>query len=322
MWAYIVRRILLTVPIVLGIVLITFVLFGMVSKDPARAFAGKHVTPEQLEATRARMGLNKPKWFDAGALVRGDVKGGFNTQLFDVLLFRFPKSMRYEEPLWSIIARKAPASMMIQAPAFVIIIGLELTLALVAAAQRGRMTDYAITLVSILLMSLPPLSVYIFSQWFLGQETGIFPVAGWDKGLYAIHFAALPILMSVLIGIGSGTRFYRTVVLEEVYSDYVRTARAKGVSNREVLFTHVMKNAMIPVITRTVTALPGLILGALLLERIFQIPGLGNLMVESLNNQDRPVVMGLTYVLAITYCLLLLVSDILYTLVNPQVSLK
>ncbi len=122
-----------------------------------------HVTPEQLEATRARMGLNKPKWFDAPALARGDVKGAFNTQLFDVLLFRFPKSMRYEESLWSIVTRKAPASLMIQAPAFVIIIGLELTLALVAAATRGRVADYAITLVSVLLMSLPPLSVYIFS---------------------------------------------------------------------------------------------------------------------------------------------------------------
>jgi peptide/nickel transport system permease protein len=322
MWAYIVRRILLTVPIVLGIVLVTFLLFGLISKDPARAFAGKHVSEQQLQATRARMGLDKPKWLNLAALKNRDVKGTFNSQLFDVLLFRFPKSMRYEESLFAIIARKAPASMIVQVPAFIIITGLELAFALMAAARRGRATDYSITLISVLLMSVPPLSVYIFAQSFLGQYLGIFPVAGWDKGIYAIHFAALPILMTVLIGIGSGTRFYRTVVLEEVYADYVRTARAKGVSNREVLFTHVLRNAMIPVITQTVTALPGLILGALLLERIFQIPGLGNLMVESLANQDRPVVMGLTYVLAITYCMLLLLSDILYTLVNPQVSLK
>jgi peptide/nickel transport system permease protein len=322
MWAYIVRRILLTVPIVLGIVFITFVLFGVVAKDPARAFAGKFVSEQQLQATRARMGLNKPKWFDVKALGAGDVKKAFNTQLFDVLLFRFPNSVRYEESLWSLIRRKAPASMTVQLPAFLIIIGLELTLALIAASRRGRMTDYSITLLSVLLLSLPPLSVYIFSQWFFGQKLGMFPVAGWDRGIFAVHFAALPILMTVLIGIGSGTRFYRTVVLEEMYTDYVRTARAKGVSRRDVLFTHVLRNAMIPVITQTVTALPGLILGALLLERIFQIPGLGNLMVESLNNQDRPVVMGMTYILAITYCGLLLLSDILYTLVNPQVSLK
>jgi peptide/nickel transport system permease protein len=212
--------------------------------------------------------------------------------------------------------------MTVQIPAFLIIIGLELSLALIAASRRGRMADYLITLFSVLLLSLPPLSVYIFCQWFFGQKLGIFPVAGWDQGVYAIHFAALPILIAVVIGIGSGTRFYRTVVLEEIYSDYVRTARAKGVSGRDVLFTHVLRNAMIPVITRTVIALPSLILGALILERIFQIPGLGNLLVESLNNEDFWIVMGLTYVLAIAYCLLLLVSDILYTLVNPQVSLK
>lgn len=322
MWAYIARRILLAVPIILGIVLLTFLLFGVVSSDPARAFAGKQVSEQQLQATRARMGLNKPKWFNYKALAGGDVKEAFNTQLFDVLMFRFPNSMRYEDSLWNIIKRKAPASMAIQVPAFAIMVGLELALALLAAYRRGRGLDYTITFVSVLLMSVPALSVYIYAQYFLGQGLGVFPVAGWDKGWYALHFAALPILISVIIGIGAGTRLYRTVVLDEIYSDYVRTARAKGVSDREILFTHVMRNAMIPVITNTVTHLPHLILGALLLERIFQIPGLGNLMVEALANQDRPIVMGLTYVLAITYCLLLIVSDILYTFVNPQVRLK
>jgi peptide/nickel transport system permease protein len=322
MWAYIVRRILLTIPTVLGIVLITMVLFTGVAKDPARAYAGRFVTEQQLASARARMGLNKPKWLDAGALMHGQFGKAFNTQLFDVLLFRFPNSMRYEESLWSIIKRKAPASMTIQVPAFFIIIGVQLALARFAGARRGRGTDYTITLTSVLLMSLPALSVYVVAQWLLGQKLGWFPVAGWDKGVYALHFAALPILISVMLGIGSGTRFYRTVVLDEMYADYVRTARAKGVSSRDVLFTHVLKNAMIPVITNTVTALPGLILGALILERIFQIPGLGNLLVESLGNNDRPVVMGLTYVLSIVYCVLLLASDVLYTLVNPQVSLR
>jgi peptide/nickel transport system permease protein len=322
MWAYIVRRIFLTVPIVLGIVLITFVLFRVVAPDPARAHVGKNPSPEQLKATRARMGLDKPLWLDAKALGRGEVGKAFDSQFFNLLFFRFQKSVRYEESLWTLIARKAPASMTVQIPAFFITVGLELALALTAASRRGRMTDYLITIASVLMLSLPPLSLYIFCQWFFGQKLGLFPVAGWDQGIYAIHFAALPILMAVAVGVGSGTRFYRTVVLEEVYADYVRTARAKGVSNREVLFTHVLRNAMIPVITQTVTALPGLILGALLLERIFQIPGLGNLMVESLNNEDFWIVMGMTYVLAIAYCVLLLISDVLYTLVNPQVSLR
>jgi peptide/nickel transport system permease protein len=128
--------------------------------------------------------------------------------------------------------------------------------------------------------------------------------------------------VSVFLMLGGGVRLYRTVMVDEIYADYVRTARAKGLGNRQVLFTHVLKNGLIPVITNTVTALPSLILGALLLERIFQIPGLGNFMVEALNNNDRTVVMGMTFALAIVYCLLVLISDILYTLVNPQVSLK
>ena len=322
MWAYIIRRTILTVPTVLGIVLITMVLFSGVAADPARTWAGKFANESTIKAARVRMGIDKPKWFNFSALRDGKVKEAFNTQLFDVVLFRFPNSMRYEESLWSIVKRKAPASMLIQVPAFIIIVGLELSFALLAAARRARMTDYVITLVSVLLMSVPVLSVYIYAQWMLGQKLGVFPVAGWDKGIYALHFAALPILITVLIGVGAGIRLYRAVMLEEVYSDYVRTARAKGVSDREVFFTHVLRNAMIPVITQTVTALPGLILGALLLERIFQIPGLGNVLVEALSNNDRPVVMGLVYILSIIYCVLLLLSDILYTVVNPQVSLK
>lgn len=322
MWAYIVRRILLTVPTVIGVVFITMLIFGGVANDPARMWAGKMATPQAIEAARARMGINKPKWLNVAALKQGNIQETFNTQIFDVLLFRFANSMRYEEPLWSIIKRKAPASMTIQIPAFIIVLGLELALALFSASRRGRPIDLTITFSAVLLMSVPPLSVYLYAQSFLGQKLGLFPVAGWDKGMYAIHFAAMPILLSVLLGIGGGTRFYRTVVLDEIYSDYVRTARAKGVSNREVLFTHVMKNVMIPVITNTVTALPGLILGALLVERIFQIPGLGNFMFEALGNNDQPVIMGMTYVLSFIYCILLLLTDVLYTLVNPQVTLK
>jgi peptide/nickel transport system permease protein len=322
MWAYIVRRILLTVPIVIGIVIITMFLFTVLVKDPARLYAGRHATPQVLESIRARMGIDKPRWFDAKALVRGEVGKAFDTQFFDVLLFRFPDSMRYEESIWGIIKKKGPVSLAIQVPAFLIATAVELSLALWAASRRGRFVDYSLTLISVLLLSMPPLSLYILSQWLFGQKLGIFPVAGWDAGRFAIHFAALPIIMMVIVTAGRGTRLYRTVVLDEIYSDYVRTARAKGVNNQEVLFTHVLRNVMIPVITNTVTALPALLLGALLLERIFQIPGLGGLLVEAINNNDRPVLMGITYVLAILYCVLQLVSDVLYTLVNPQVVLK
>jgi peptide/nickel transport system permease protein len=403
-WAYIVRRILLTIPIVLGVVLITIVLFSYVAADPARAWGGRYVSEAQLDAIRAEMGLDKPRWFKweiplrkadavgrtitvatpwAHGLDQGDrvvisglgsgrdgtfaietVKGpklftyaaasgdaastqpvtldvkaarlhnaaagqrllaGFDSQLFDILTFKIYKlnSMRYRQPIWEIIKEKAPASMAIQVPAFLIALGLQLSLALYAASKRGLAQDYSITLLSVLILAVPALSVYLFAQWAFGMELGWFPVAGWESsGWQWMRYAALPVFVSVLLALGGGVRLYRTVMIDEIYSDYVRTARAKGLSNRQVLFTHVLKNGLIPVITNTVTALPSLILGALLLERIFQIPGLGNFTVEALNNYDRTVVMGMTFALSIIYCLLILLSDILYTLVNPQVSLK
>lgn len=322
MWAYIVRRILWTIPIVLGVVLITFSLFSLLSADPARQFAGKYATPQALAAVRAKMGLNKPRWVDFDALVHGNFTKATNTQFFDILFFRFPPSMRWDKSLWTLFKQKAPASLMIQLPAFIILLGLQLVLALFVAYKRGQWQDYLITILAVLGLSIPALSVYIGAQWLLGRQWPVFPVAGWAQGIYAIHFAALPIILSVLMGLGGGVRFYRTVMLEEINSDYVRTARGKGLSVSEVLLTHVLRNALIPVITLTITSLPGLVLGALLLERIFQIPGLGNLLVEAVNNNDRSVVMGMTYVLSIIYCLLLLVSDICYTLVDPRVSLS
>jgi peptide/nickel transport system permease protein len=322
MWAYIIRRILWTVPIVLGIVLITFCLFSLLSADPARQYVGKYATPEALAAVRVKMGLNKPRWIDLHALEHGQIKQATDTQFFDILLFRFPPSMRWDESLWTLVKRKAPASMLIQVPAFIILSGLELVLALYVAFKRDQWQDYLITILAVLGMSVPGLSIYIAAQWLLGSHWRVFPVAGWESGIYAIHFAALPILLSVLMGLGGGVRFYRTVVLEEINADYVRTALAKGVSHRQVLLTHVLRNALIPVITMTITSLPGLVLGALLLERIFQVPGLGNLLVEAINNNDRSVVMAMTYVLSIVYCVLLLLSDICYTLVDPRVSLS
>lgn len=405
MFAYIVRRILLTIPIVLGVVLITMVLFSYVSYDPARAWGGRIASEAQLDAIRAQMGIDKPRWFKWSVPVRrveavgrsvtvatgpdhglekgdafvlrgaggkydgkhtveekkgeklftftstagdaastqpavieiekgaalhnaspgGRIAAGFDSQLFDILTFKIYKlkSMRYQRPIWDIIKEKAPASLAIQAPAFVIALGLQLSLSLYAASKRGRPQDYLITLLSVLILAIPALTVYLFAQWAFGMQLGWFPVAGWESsGLQWMRYAALPIFISVFLAMGGGVRLYRTVMVDEIYSDYVRTARAKGLSNRQVLFTHVLKNGLIPVITNTVTALPGLILGALLLERIFQIPGLGNFMVEALNNYDRTVVMGMTFALSIIYCVLILVSDILYTLVNPQVSLK
>jgi peptide/nickel transport system permease protein len=307
MWPYILRRLLLTLPIILGIVLITFVMFRVVAPDPARVQAGRQKSEAQLQAIRHQLGTDKPLW----------------RQFTDILTFQFPQSSRYQESVWTLFARKAPVSLAIQVPVFFIELGLQLIIALYVATRRGRTSDYVVTLLSVLGMSVPALSIYLGAQWLFGGLLHWFPPAGWSSGFFmAIHFAALPIIVSVIAGLGGGTRFYRTMVLEEVNADYVRTARAKGVSNREVLLTHVLRNVMIPVVTNTVAVLPLLFTGALLLERLFQIPGFGGLLVDAIRMQDTALVMAIVYVTAILYCLMLIVTDVCYTLVDPRVSLK
>jgi len=307
MWAYIVKRLILTIPIILGVVLITFLLFNVVARDPARAYAGKQKSEAQLQAIRHQMGLDKPKW----------------KQFVDVLTFQFPKSMRYQESVWSLFGRKAPVSLAIQLPVFAIELGLQLAIAIFVASRRGRPSDFLTTFLAVLLMSLPALSIYLGAQWLFGGKLQWFPVAGWDRGFfYAIHFAALPILVSIIGGLGGGIRFYRTVALEEINSDYVRTARAKGVSQSDVLFIHVFRNLLIPVVTNTVIALPFLVTGALLLERLFQIPGMGGLLVDAIHAQDSPVVMATIYLTSIAYTVMLVVTDICYAVVDPRVALK
>lgn len=322
MWAYIVRRLLLAIPTVLGIMLLTFLLFSVVTKDPARVYAGKHATEEVLTAIRHRMGLDKPRWINLPLFRETHQVGDlFNAQFPDMLMFRFPESMRYDESVWKIFARKAPISFLIQLPIFIIELGGSLVLALLCAAWRGRVLDRTITLVAVLTMSIPSLCVYLYAQQFFGADLRLFPVGGWDIGWRALQFATLPILIGAAMSVGGGARFYRTVVLDEISGEYVRTARAKGVASGNVLMTHVLANVMIPVITSTVTALPLLFTGALFLERIFQIPGLGGLLLEALDNNDRPVVMFLVYITSIIYCLALVATDVCYAIADPRVSL-
>jgi peptide/nickel transport system permease protein len=339
MLAYLLRRSVLMIPTVLGVLLLTFMLFAVAAPDPARLYAGRDATPETMAAVRAKMGLDKPRFFNPAATTRPvvlDAKTGqsreksaveragsfFDSQFFDLMLFRFPNSMRFERPVVDVLVEKARVSVAIQLPAFLIALGLQLALALLVASKRASILDYTVTAVCVASLALPSLAAYIIFQWLLGAQLPLFPVSGWDTGIYAVQYAALPILCSVLLALGGGIRFYRTVILEEINQDYVRTARAKGVGPRDVLLVHVLRNVMIPLVTNTVTALPMLIFGALILERLFQIPGLGGLLVDSIFRQDRSVVMAITYLTALLYCIALLLTDVLYTLVDPRVTLK
>jgi peptide/nickel transport system permease protein len=241
----------------------------------------------------------------------------------NIVAFQFPKSTRYQESVWTLFGRKAPVSLVIQGPAFVLGLGLQLLIALVVAARRGSTFDFSSTVIAVLMMSVPALSIYLGVQWLLGWKFGLFPVAGWATGaVFVMHFATLPILVSVFAGLGGGVRFFRTMALEEIKSDYIRTARAKGVSEANILIIHVFRNLLIPLVTQTVVALPFLVTGSLVLEHMFQIPGFGGLLVDAIGAQDSPVVMAEVYLTAIVYAIMLFVTDICYGLVDPRVALR
>jgi peptide/nickel transport system permease protein len=314
MFAYILRRTLLMIPTVLGVLLLTFLLFNVVARDPARVIAGPKASEQQIEATRAKMGLNKPRFIN--------LRHPADTQFFDLLRFKFPNSTKQDKPVLQIMKEKAPISLAIQLPAFLISLGAQLAISLFVASRRGSAVDYTVTFLCVASLAVPSLSLYLFLQWLLGAQLNLFPVAGWESGFYAVQYAALPVLCTVVLSLGGGIRFYRTVILEEVNADYVRTARAKGVSGSDALLVHVLRNVMIPTVTNTVTSLPFLMFGAIISERLFQIPGLGGLLVDAIFAQDHGVVMAVTYITAILYCAALLLSDILYTLADPRVSLE
>ena len=325
MLAYLIRKLLLTISIVFGVVLLTFLLFNVAAKDPVRALGGKQMRPAQRERLTHELGLDKPRFAPNTAEYHQTrrLASLLDTQFFNVLSFHFPKSQRYQESVWSLFARKAPVSLAVQGPAFVIGLGLQLALAIAVAARRNSPLDYGVTAFAVLMMSVPTLSVYLGVQWLFGAQLRVFPVAGWAPGvLYAIHFATLPILVSVFGSLGGSVRFYRTVALEEIGSDYVRTARAKGVGGADVLLVHVFRNLLIPVVTNTVVALPFLLTGSLLLERMFQIPGFGGLLVDAIRAQDSPIIMAEVYLTSIAYSVMLLVTDVCYTLVDPRVTLR
>jgi len=206
-------------------------------------------------------------------------------------------------------------------PIFLGVVIISVSLSLVIAFVRGSVWDILAVVVCVAGMSIPYLSFILFGQYFLAYRWGLFPVF-FSPGLMMAQNVALPVLIGIAAGLGGNLRFFRTVMLDEMQSDYVRTAFAKGLSTRHVLFKHVLKNAMIPIITRVVLAIPFLFLGSLLLERFFGIPGLGYLMVQAIGSRDYFVISAMTYISAILFVMFNLITDICYSLVDPRVCLE
>lgn len=326
MTIYIIRRLLYAVPIVLGVMLITFILFGVVGGDRSAEYAGKSASAETIAEIRHEYGWDKPLLFNTEAYRERGLWGVFDSQFFHhfgkCLTFNFGKSFRTRQPILQIILDGAGPSLSLTVPMFLISLAASLSISLLAAYFHGTKFDRMLVLVCVLGMSMPYLSYIMVGQYFLGYKLNWFPVFGYEPGLAAVKYLAMPILIGVVSGLGSEVRMYRTVVLDEINADYVRTARAKGVSIGRVLFKHVLKNAMMPIITRVVLAIPFLFVGSLLLERFFGIPGLGYLMIEAIGSRDFEVMNAMVFIGALLYVVGLIVTDICYTLVDPRVELR
>ncbi|MFN8369146.1 MAG: ABC transporter permease [Bacteriovoracaceae bacterium] len=311
LYVYIIRRTLYVIPILLGVTLIIFLLFNLVGGDPALMLLGKHATAKQILEVREELGLNRPLYIQYWDIVKSS------------FTFDFGRSWSTKQDIFEMIKAGAIPSLTITLPAFTASIVLSIIISLMVAYYRGKKLDKFTVVACVSLMSISSLAYILFGQWFFAYKLGWFEISGYESGFpNFIPYVLLPIFIWIILSIGPEVRFYRTVILDEIYQDYVRTARAKGLTEFTILFKHILKNAMIPIITSVVIEIPFLILGALLLENFFSIPGLGGITLNAINSSDFPVIKAMTVLSSIGYVIFSLISDVLYTLVDPRVRLQ
>lgn len=325
MFAYIVRRLLYALPILIGVNLITFALFFVVNSpdDMARMQLGvKRVTPEAIERWKAERGYDKPLFVNTA--VSGSDRLT-DTIFFDKSLrmfaFDFGRADDGRDIALEIRDRMGP-SLAIAMPTFLLGLLVSVSFALMLVFFRATYLDFWGVVLCVAMMSISSLFYIIGGQWLVSKLWSLVPISGYAPGLDAARFLVLPVLISVVAGIGSSARWYRTIFLEEISKDYVRTARAKGLSELVVLFRHVLKNAMIPILTGVVVVIPLLFMGSLLVESFFGIPGLGSYTIDAINSQDFAVVRAMVFIGSVLYIVGLLLTDISYTLVDPRVRLE
>jgi peptide/nickel transport system permease protein len=298
------------IPILFGVALLTFCLFTVFGEDPVRVALGKHATPEAIAKLRHDWGMDK------------SIVAQFFDFLKQVVTFEYGKSYSSGENLTQIFGKGALVSLTLTAPPFVMGTFFNVSIGLLIAYYRGSWFDKFSTVIFIVSMSVSYLVYIIAFQYFLAFKFGWFPIQGFNWGLESISFLALPWIIMMIVGMGEEIRIYRTVFLDETKSDYVRTARAKGAKESRVLFVHILKNAMIPILTNTVVSIPFLITGAFLMERFFSLPGIGDMMITAVNEGDFPILKGMTMLSAIMYAGFNLITDVLYAFVDPRVQLS
>jgi peptide/nickel transport system permease protein len=300
------------VPTLFGVILLVFFLFKFFGGDPAEILGGLLATPEQIQAIRQQLGLNDPWYVQLWIFIK------------QIFTFNWGNSWATSESVRNIFATRLPATLTVMIPILVLEVILGIIAAMAVAYVRGSLTDRLVMIISTVALSISFLVYIIVGQWLFGFYLGWFPVQGWSDSTWTnlTYYAVLPVLLAVMVSLAPQTRLYRSFFLDELGHDYVRTARAKGVSENKVLFKHVLRNAMIPVLTNVSVQLPGIFVGSFLIETFFSIPGLGREILLAVNRSDYPVIQAVTVYLALLTMVINLVADILYKAVDPRVVLK
>lgn len=325
MLAYLLRRLIYAIPILIGVNLITFALFFVVNTpdDMARMQLGvKRVTPEAIEKWKAERGYDKPLFINGEAQGMGvATETIFFAKSARLFVGDFGRAEDGRDIAREITSRMGP-SLAIALPTFILGLFVTVSLALLLAMFRATPLDAWGVVLCVAMMSVSGLFYIIGGQFLISKLWRWVPISGFADGLDAWKFLILPVAIGVVAGIGSSTRWYRTIFLEEIGKDYVRTARAKGLSEIAVLFRHVLRNAMIPILTGVVVVIPLLFMGSLLTESFFGIPGLGSYTIDAIHAQDFAVVRAMVFIGSVLYIVGLMLTDISYTLVDPRVRFE
>lgn len=325
MTAYILRRLFYALPILIGVNLLTFVLFFVVNApdDMARMQLGeKRVTEAAVQAWKQEHGYDKPLLYnDHTTGLKRITETIFYEKSVRLFAFQFGSSDDGRDIGHDIAQRMWP-SLAIAVPVLLVGLAVNVSFALFIVYFRATYVDLLSVVLLVGMLSISSLFYIIGGQFLISKLLHLVPISGYDTGVNAWKFLILPAAIGVIGGVGSGGRWYRTLFLEEIEKDYVRTARAKGLSERLVLFQHVLRNALIPILTGVVVVLPLLFMGSLITESFFGIPGLGSYTIDAISNQDFAIVRSMVFLGAVLYILGLILTDLSYTLVDPRVRLQ
>lgn len=306
----ILKRLIMLIPVLVGITMIAFLLLQIMPGDPASRAMGSRASEAELQAMRELWGLDRPVWVQYLYFLRDCVTGSFGVSIF------------HKQPIISLVADRLPYTLAIVVYSTLIALLVAIPFAIFAALNRGRMVDNVIRQIFVTVIAMPPFWLcYVLILW-LALGLGWFPTGGVGDGFVSnLHRLFLP---SLVVGLSTAAliqQSLRAALIDTMRADYVDTARAKGLSSRQVFLRHILPNSMISTISIIGVRVSWIIGGTVVVEKIFSVPGLGSLLIDSIVSRDLPVIRGLTVFFALMVVTVNLLTDICYALADPRVRL-